>query len=321
MTDPETERRMEARILQQLYEPYFTSFDGADLRSLPEQEGWSRVTFDNLLNQMSRAKLIRSHGAGYRYMLTGAGAVRAEEEGVALAEFVRANQRIRTDILLALAEVYETRGRLYSKFKRELETELGIDQHVATANVMVLDDLGYAEPAENGCQRITDRGLAGVKEYRKKRGIADEFEKVSAMAPQPRGRALQKLIARLIKQQGWETDEGVRSSHEEIDVIIWREREYYLLECKWEKDPIEASVVRELFGKLGNRIGVNGIVMSMSGFTKGAAEQASDFAGQRMLLLFGEDAIKRMVYGVEPFTDLLDAKYRQLTTKRRIDLT
>jgi hypothetical protein len=106
-----------------------------------------------------------------------------------------------------------------------------------------------------------------------------------------------------------------------MDVIVWREREYYLLECKWEKDPIEAPVVRELFGKLGNRIGVNGIVMSMSGFTKGAVKQATEYAGQRMILLFGEDAIKRMVYGVEPFTDLLDAKYRRLTTKREIELT
>lgn len=321
MTDSEAEQRMEARILQQLYEPFFTSFDAVDLRSLPEQEGWDRVTFDNLLERMLNARRIRHHASGYRYMLLGRGAIYAEESGIVPAEHARTNQNVRTGILLALAEVYEKKGRHYSKFKHELESELGIDSNSATANLRVLVDLEYASPTGNAGYKIEDPGIAAVNKYRKTKGIADEFESVSAMAPQPRGRALQKLIARLIKQQGWETDEGVRTSHEEMDVIAWREREYYLLECKWEKDPIEAPVVRELFGKLGNRIGVNGIMMSMSGFTKGAAEQASDFAGQRMILLFGEDAIKRMVYGAEPFTDLLDAKYRQLTTKRRIDLT
>jgi hypothetical protein len=125
----------------------------------------------------------------------------------------------------------------------------------------------------------------------------------------------------MIAQQGWETDEGVRTSHEEMEVIVWREREYYLLECKWEKDTIEAGVVRELFGKLGNRVGVNGIVMSMSGFAKGAAEQTEDYAGQRVILLFGEEGIKGLVYGQKRFTDLLDIKYRQLATKRKAETT
>jgi hypothetical protein len=254
-------------------------------------------------------------------MLLGRGAVHAEELGIVSADVVRANDRARTGILLALAEVYEKKGRLYSKYKNELEAELGIDSISVTANLTVLCDLGYASPTGNAGYKIEAPGIEAVKEYRKTKGVADEFERLSELAPQPRGRALQKLIARLIKQQGWETDEGVRTSHEEMDVMVWREREYYLLECKWEKDPTEASVVRELFGKLGNRIGVSGIVMSMSGFTKGAAEQAAGYAGQRLILLFGEHGIKRMVYGVESFTDLLDTKYRQLTMKREIELT
>lgn len=106
-----------------------------------------------------------------------------------------------------------------------------------------------------------------------------------------------------------------------MDVVVWREREYYLLEGKWEKNPIEAGVVRELFGKLGNRVGVNGIVTSMSGFSKGAAEQTEEYAAQHVILLFGEEAIKKLVYGHEKFADLLDIKYRQLSTKRRAELT
>jgi hypothetical protein len=71
-----------------------------------------------------------------------------------------------------------------------------------------------------------------------------------------------------------------------MDVIVWREREYYLLECKWEKEPIEEA-----------------------------------YASQRVILLFGEEGIKRLVYGKESFTGLLNIKYRQLATKRKAEPT
>jgi hypothetical protein len=312
--------RMEGEILQRLYEPFFLSYDGANLRDLPEEQDFNKVTFDNLLHQMSNAGLITGR-PGYHYRITGRGALRAEELSVTSDELTRTNQKVRTDILLALAKVYEEKGRLYSAFKWDMEKELGLEGHILTGNLLVLDDAGYAEPTQNTGHRITDLGLEAVAKYRKTKGIADEFERITEMAPQPRGRALQKLVARMIAQQGWETDEGVQTSHEEMDVIIWREREYYLLECKWEKDPIEAGVIRELLGKLTNRVGVNGIVMSMSGFSKGAVEQTEAYASQRVILLFGEDGVKRSVYGVERFTDLLNIKYRQLAAKTKAEVT
>lgn len=320
MTNSGDQAYWEGLILQQLYEPFFTSFDGANLRYWREEQGFDRVAFDNLLGRMSEAGLITGWSGGF-YRITGRGAVRAEALAVTPAELTLINQKARTDILFALAKVYEEKGRLYSAYKRDLETELGVAGNIVTGNLKVLDELGYAAPAQNGHYKITDFGLSKVEEYRKTKGVADEFETISGLPAQRRGRALQKLVARMIGQQGWETDEGVRTSHEEMDVVVWREREYYLLECKWEKEPIEAGVIRELFGKLGNRVGVDGIVMSMSGFTKGAAEQAEGYAGQRVILLFGEDGIRKMVYGKEKFTNLLDIKYRQLATKRKAELT
>lgn len=59
----------------------------------------------------------------------------------------------------------------------------------------------------------------------------------------------------------------------------------------------------------------------MSGFSKGAAEQTEEYASQRVILLFGEEAIKKQVYGHEKFTHLLDIKYRQLAAKRKAELT
>lgn len=72
-----------------------------------------------------------------------------------------------------------------------------------------------------------------------------------------------------------------------MDVLFYREREYYLVECKWEKDPIEAPIVRELSGKLANRWDVRGVIASMSGFSIGAVIQAQEYAGKHIILFFG----------------------------------
>ena len=103
-----------------------------------------------------------------------------------------------------------------------------------------------------------------------------------------------------------------------MDIVIHKDREYFLIECKWEKKPIEAAVVRELCGRLNNRIGVQGIITSMSGFTSGAVEQAESFASSRIILFFGKEDIESMIYQIEIFSTLLDEKYQKLMTNGKI---
>ena len=100
-------------------------------------------------------------------------------------------------------------------------------------------------------------------------------------------------------------------------VIVYLEREYYLIECKWEKLPVEAHVVRELYGKLANSVDVKGIMVSMSGFTSGADKQVADYAGQKVILLFGPDDIRSIADTSRGFEDLLNMKYDALITSRK----
>lgn len=122
----------------------------------------------------------------------------------------------------------------------------------------------------------------------------------------------------MIGEQGWNTEGRVRTSNEEMDVIISREREFYLLECKWEKEPVESNVLRELFGKLSNRFDVRGIVLSMSGFTRGSEKQAHDYVGQRVILLFGPKDTESLIDGQTAFDDLLNVKYNQLISRKMV---
>jgi hypothetical protein len=79
-------------------------------------------------------------------------------------------------ILRALAKVYEEKGSLYTVQNSELYSQTGVDRIQATANLLVLRDLDYAEGSGNAGSKLTLRGLEAVEEYRKNRSVADEFE-------------------------------------------------------------------------------------------------------------------------------------------------
>lgn len=305
---------VEILILRTLYEAYFLPDIDVDIKNLLAPDVWNDIPISNLINQMIHDGIIR----GWRQGITPFGAYYAENKGIAPEELKKKNLDSRVLILNALAKVYEEQGNLYSAGSDEIAQQIGLDKKLVTDNLRVLMALGQVESKGNARFRITNSGLTSVERFRVWAGISEEFERISNMLPQPRGRALQKLLARIIGHHGWGQDEGVRTSNEEMDVIVFREREYYLLESKWEKEPIEADVIRELFGKLGNRIDVRGIVVSMSGFTGGAVKQVEDYTAQRIILLFGTGDAKAMIYGQATFEELLNEKYKELITKRKV---
>jgi len=199
-----------------------------------------------------------------------------------------------------------------------------------------LEKLGYVKQNAPGCCMISNRflnewlaqGLWKSCEDEKEKllttdtvsrrqvAIAEEYERISILEPRPRGHEFQKLFASIAAHHGWSQDESVRTSNEEMDVIIHRGREYYLIECKWERDRVQARVIRELRGKLDNRTGVQGVVVSMSGFTSGAVQQVEDYVGSRVILLFGPEDVRSMVYESTALDDLLNKKYGALVSRK-----
>lgn len=77
-------------------------------------------------------------------------------------------------------------------------------------HLAVLDSQGYVERTGVG-HRITHLGMEVYGEWRRSLSLLEEFESISKLEPQPRGRALQKLFAKVVEFQGWEQEEGVRN--------------------------------------------------------------------------------------------------------------
>ncbi len=309
---------IKAIILERAYYSFFQGRNEINLNALCDELALDKTLFWNTVDYMSHQELIKAFAMGGYYIIQSLGILSAEEQNIGLREIRSENQRLRTIILDKLAKIYEENGRFADVYIDSMSQEFRVDIYALASNLQVLEDLGYVESVANGSYRIIFKGLEAVKEWRERIGFAGEYEQISNQKPQPRGRALQKLLAKIIEKHGWLQEEGARTSHEEMDIIIHKEREYFLVECKWEKEPIEASIVRELYGKLSNRIGVLGIVISMSGFTSGAIEQAEDFASSRIILLFGRKDIENIVFQNTKFETLLDEKYQQLITRRKI---
>lgn len=311
-----SEEQIERKIIECLYVSSFSKEKFFSLDKLRVQEGWDEVPFLNVLKRMSKKKFIEWMGADRKYAVTVTGILHAEEQGIISGELKSKNEEIRTTILDRLANEYESRG--YTRqVTVPIEPELGWDRDVYFGNLAVLTTLGHVRTI-GAFSDITESGFKFVEDQRKRKSFKDEFEKISNMAPHARGRAFQVFMAKLLEHNGWHQEESVHTSNEEIDIIINKEREYFLSECKWEKNPIEADPLRTFAGKIKDRANTNGLFFSMSGFTSGAVEVVLRTQHERLIILFGPKDISSIVNGEIKFNDLLNEKYKALVTRRKV---
>ena len=311
-------RSIEDTILCSLYEAYFFDDAAVQVPGMLEEEGWDIDVTWKEVDRMVHDGLARSeHTIGGFYRITYVGILDAEERSVGPKSLIQENKRARESILDILATFYEEEGPLAHAGLDWLCEQTGLELTTAERNLRVLGDLGHVDLVTQDRVRITHPGMDVVGKQRQWLDITEGFERIAKMEPVPRGQGFQKWFARMVQHQGWPQEEGVRTSHEEIDVICFREREYYLVECKWEQKPVRSGVVRELYGKLENRVGVRGILVSMSGFTRGEQKQVREYANLRIILLFGSGDVHSIVCGEARFNELLNAKFYELVARRK----
>lgn len=304
-------------ILASLYAAYFEAGGNANLREIRLAAQWDEHTFDRVVDELIDTGLIKGWTAGGNYRITPQGVIYVERQGLAGDGLILSNQRLRTDILDALATLYSDRGRLAGLHITQIASQTGVDGGRLAWNLHVLQALGYVE-TPTGSTRITQMGLNAVSEWRDRVALAEQFEQIAQQSPHVRGISLQGLFGKIVSQQGWSQEESVRTSNEEIDLIVYREREYFLVECKWLKESVESSVIGGLYAKLHKRAGVRGIVVSMSGFTSGALEAVREYTDDHLIFLFGSEDIHSLIFGDQKFDDLLNEKFKELVMHKRV---
>lgn len=251
--------------------------------------------------------------------ITARGIIEAEKREIISAEKIQRNDEVRYKILETAFNFYNLHDNDEPVSDFDIMSECSFSESEVSHNLDLLEEIGYVIFDSTNSFYISKLGIKQFQISQKRKYFKDEFERISKLAPQPRGIALEKLIAKVVDFTGWQQEANITTSYEQIDVVIHLNREFYLIECKWEKNPIEADVIDKLFGKLSRRAGTHGILMSMSGFTKGCEDCVRDSTGQKLFLLFGKGDIEQIISNPNSFKELFNNKYKELVMRRNVD--
>lgn len=133
-----------------------------------------------------------------------------------------------------------------------------------------------------------------------------ELQRLKDITPQYRGQKFNYLIADVLASHHVDAIPNHRSKGE-IDVCFRINDKRFILEAKWEKDPINMDPIAKLGLRLNQRVPSNfGVVLSISGFTQDVLEQMTQ-AGRPNIFVIGEEVFKALLFGTLDAEVLFDA--------------
>lgn len=307
--------KQQTQVLIALYRNQVIDRDSF-LESLDTLKGMDERAVDEVISPLFEAQLVEDGAGCGTIVLTHIGIRLVESDLLRDDPTARENREVRDKILHGLARIREEEGSLAFGGR----DEVGLSEMDGALWALHVDVLQKEELLESlggpHAFRITPSGIKESQRLKTRDALIAEFHDLSGLNPQQRGIAFQKFLGRLLEFQGWRQQEGVKTEEEEIDVIINRGHEYFLLECKWEKDPIGASAIRDFGWKVSKRSQAKGVVVSNSGFTGPAASEAANFFNQRPILLMGPEDIEELVSFKRSFDEIVAERYDLLVTKR-----
>lgn len=126
-----------------------------------------------------------------------------------------------------------------------------------------------------------------------------------------RGMLFNQLIADALQRDGVDAEADARGPRGEVDVAFAHDGTWYLLEAKWETEPVNADPVRKFNDVLQERRpGSMGILASWSGFNDSALRRA---AGVRNIILFDRSHIEALLAGVATAQEIIAAANRSIS--------
>lgn len=127
---------------------------------------------------------------------------------------------------------------------------------------------------------------------------------------QKRGRKLERLINKLLHEEGLEPRTNYRPQGEEVDGSFLMNGRVFLLEAKWHKDKLPASSIYQFKGKIDGKLsGTLGVFISISGYSEDAVTALRFGKTLNVILFDGDDFGSSLVDNVG-FKQVLGTKLR-----------
>lgn len=147
-----------------------------------------------------------------------------------------------------------------------------------------------------------------------KRDLHTDFEKLKLEAnPHRRGRALERLVAAMFEEAGYEVRLNARSATpRQTDLAAMKGRDRYLIEVKWTKKPAGVGAVDALKARLRRTDReVRGLLMSVGGLTAGALRAIEGERKMSIDVITGEE-LGALMYAPGRLPHALRRKHREL---------
>lgn len=244
---------------------------------------------------------------------------------------VEHQKALRIRILEACADILEAKLSPYIYGGIDCNTickRAGISLQDFDNNVGILEHLNFLERELSFLiWRITDKGNDAVKNLRRKRKRQTAFNELKAgiVTPQERGHRIEDLLVEVIRDEGWNANSRIRAEGVEHDILFSKDREYFLVSCKWVSEKVCWSDIIPLISEAEGAGCYAGIVISMSGFTEECLRRARARKTPQKILLFGPKDVESLFSHAEEifsekkwFTDLLDEKIKRLVYKNNL---
>jgi Restriction endonuclease len=135
------------------------------------------------------------------------------------------------------------------------------------------------------------------------------IELLAMSEPQARGYQLQTLLSELFSLFDLDPKASFAIEGEQIDGAFSFENSDYLLEAKWQRDPVEPGDLRDFDGVIKSKLKTTlGLFVAVNGFTEAAVKTHSR-VGAGMVLMDGED-LYAILDGRITLPDVLHRKRR-----------
>lgn len=310
---------IQTRLMRDLYQVWHEQGSNVifPLREWAVEQSLDTEKVYDAFEHLAAAGLVSSLGMGVN--ISARGILAMEEQKLVPTEQVRENTEARFQILDALARLREEHGgRAIIDFTHVAESA-NLAQPSFLRNEFVLCGLGLTEWPVTRTISITYRGLERVTEGREKRERIRRFQGLTTrvdLTPQARGHEFEQLLQSTLADDGWTVETNVHAPGEEHDLIINRQLDYYLIECKWVKEAIQPHFLSVLRDRVRARVGMRGLFFSLSGFTPEAIKETQVRLSEAMILLFGPKDIEDIMAHRRTFSDMLQTKFHAAITRR-----
>lgn len=227
---------------------------------------------------------------------------------------VKNEEKTQNDLLKLVYELCNMND--FSHLKQLEDGSEKIRSAKESVNALRKVSIGHLEQLKEQ-EEVEKRRNQVFKEQLKQSAVREKLEEiktdfyalVSSSDAQKRGFQLEKLLKDLFDLFDLDSKASFRITGEQIDGMFTFEKNDFLLEAKWHKDPVDISSLDAFSGKLSRRLeNTLGLFISINGFSSDAIQAHS--TGRRLMILMDGSDLMAVLEGRIDLIQLLIRKRR-----------